>query len=102
MNMDWNELSREIARETGCDPDFGFSQDGQHPWVVAAIRIATLREREACAKECERMVMYPGGRQEAPAHNTVWDAARAIRMRSNAQVVGLAEGQSHTNSVLGG
>ena len=38
-------------------------------------------EREACAAECERMVMYPGGKQEAPAHDSVWYAARAIRER---------------------
>jgi hypothetical protein len=40
------------------------------------------RAREALemsAKEVERMTMYPGGRQEAPAHDTVWHAARAIR-----------------------
>lgn len=48
------------------------------------VKSEILAEREACAAECERMVMYPGGRQEAPAHNGVWEAARAIRMRSNA------------------
>jgi hypothetical protein len=34
---------------------------------------------EEAAQECERMVMYPGGRQEAPVHNDVWQAAKAIR-----------------------
>lgn len=53
--------------------------------IFAAMREAVTREREECANECERMVMYPGGRQEAPAHNTVWDAAGAIRMRSNSK-----------------
>jgi len=42
---------------------------------------AVLREREECAKECERMVLFPGGRQEAHAHSSVWDAAKAIRAR---------------------
>lgn len=49
---------------------------------------AQAAEREACAKECERMMMYPGGRQKAPAHNGVWEAAKAIRMRSNAELSG--------------
>lgn len=41
------------------------------------------RAREAlemAAKEAERMIMYPGGLQEAPAHNIVWQAASAIRL----------------------
>lgn len=50
--MNWEELSRDVALEAGCKPD-GFSQLGQHPWVIAAIRVATLREREACAKVCD-------------------------------------------------
>lgn len=44
--------------------------------------LVAAQEREACAKEAELMVMYPGGRQEAPAHDSVWHAARAIRARS--------------------
>ena len=39
-------------------------------------------EREACAAECERMMMCPGGRQESAAHHDVWAAAKAIRLRS--------------------
>ena len=46
-----------------------------------AINEAILAEREACAAECERMVMYPRGKQEAPAHDNVWAAAKAIRER---------------------
>ena len=38
-------------------------------------------EREACAKECERMMMYPNARQESAAHQNVWAAAKAIRAR---------------------
>lgn len=41
-----------------------------------AVRDAALEE---AANECERMMMYPGGRQESAAHNNVWDAAKAIR-----------------------
>ena len=40
-------------------------------------------EREACAKECERMMMYPNARQESAAHDNVWAAAKAIRARGN-------------------
>ena len=47
------------------------------------VRDVAFAEREACAVECERMMMYPGGRQEAPAHENVWAAAKAIRARSN-------------------
>jgi len=88
--MDWNELSREIARETGCGPDVGFSQDGQHPWVVAAIRIATLREREACAKAAEGFTddrkWVPGSLYDTLRRET----AAAIRKRSNVELTGAA------------
>lgn len=43
---------------------------------AAAVRNAALDE---AADECERMKMFPGGRQEAPAHQGVWAAAKAIR-----------------------
>ena len=42
---------------------------------------AMRNEREACAKECERMMMYPGGRCESFAHDGVEAAAKAIRER---------------------
>ena len=51
---------------------------------------AVAAERGACAAECERMMMYRGGKQEAPAHNDVWEAAKAIRLRSNVEVTGAA------------
>ena len=38
-------------------------------------------EREECAKECERMMVYPRGLCAAPAHQDVWEAAKAIRAR---------------------
>jgi len=47
-------------------------------------------EREACAAECERMMMFPGGRQESFAHHGVQEAAKAIRERSNAEITGSA------------
>ena len=31
------------------------------------------------ADECERMILYPGGRVEAPKYNNVWQAADGIR-----------------------
>ncbi len=40
-------------------------------------------EREACATECERMMMYPNARQESAVHQDVWAAAKAIRARGN-------------------
>lgn len=48
-----------------------------------AVREAVRVEREACAAECERMVMFPGGRQESFAHHGVQEAAKAIRARGN-------------------
>lgn len=44
---------------------------------------AVKAEREACATECERMMMYPNAKQEAAAHDNVWAAAKAIRARGN-------------------
>lgn len=88
--MNWNELSREVARETGCDPDGGFSQDGQHPWVVATVRIATMKERDACARMLELRdseLLLMAGEMTAQELRTVKavlaQRASAIRMRSN-------------------
>jgi hypothetical protein len=90
--MNWNELSREVARETGCDPDGGFSQDGQHPWVVATVRIATMKERDACARMLELRdseLLLMAGEMTAQELRTVKavlaQRASAIRMRSNVQ-----------------
>lgn len=55
--------------------------------IDAAIAAAVQAEREACAQECEAMVLYPGGRQKAPKHNDVWAAAAAIRARNGAGIV---------------
>ncbi len=66
----------KMARRAGLWIE-GFSTD--HFEHFAALVAA--HEREECARESERMVMYPGGRQEAPAHNSVWEAAEAIRAR---------------------
>lgn len=51
------------------------------PKFIHLIDLAKAKENEACAEECERMMMYPGGRQEAPVCDSVWDAAKAIRAR---------------------
>ena len=44
-------------------------------------RSIAAAEREACAKECERMMLYPNARQQSAAHQNVWEAAKAIRAR---------------------
>lgn len=44
---------------------------------------AVTEERESCAVECERMMMFPRGREESFAHHGVEAAAKAIRERSN-------------------
>ena len=51
--------------------------------VQAFAELVRADEREACAKECERMMMYPNARQESAAHDNVWAAAKAIRARGN-------------------
>ena len=43
---------------------------------AALVRNAALEE---AAAEAEAMIMYPRGKCEAPKHETVWHAARAIR-----------------------
>ena len=52
-------------------------------WALMCEKMVAA-EREACATECERMMMYPGGRQESAAHQNVWAAAKAIRARGPA------------------
>jgi hypothetical protein len=47
------------------------------------VKDAVEVEREACAKECERMMMYPNAKQESAAHQDVWAAAKAIRARGS-------------------
>ena len=47
--------------------------------LAAFAEAIRAEERERCAAECERMMMYPGGRQESAAHQDVWHAAKAIR-----------------------
>ena len=53
----------------------------QHLGEDEKLEWAMKLEREACAKECERMMMYPNAKQEAAAHQNVWAAAKAIRAR---------------------
>ena len=57
------------------------SSEAHNLALFALVQEAIEAEREACANEAERMTMYPRGRQEAPAHDTIWHAARAIRAR---------------------
>jgi hypothetical protein len=77
-----NEEILKLAKEAGfCGVDEWFK--AALPRFVVIVGKAQEIEREACAKEAERMVMYPGGRCESPAHSNVWDAAKAIRSRGN-------------------
>lgn len=49
------------------------------PYLDRYYKLVRNKALEDAAKEAESMKMYPGGRQEAPAHDSVWHAARAIR-----------------------
>ena len=71
-----------MAREAGFDWHTGWTLDDEEPnRFETLIKLATAKEREACAKECERTVMYPNAEQESAAHQNVWEAAKAIRAR---------------------
>ena len=70
-----------MARVAGVkDDDFRF-EFSEFRYLERFAALVAAAEREECAKEAERMVMYPRGRQESPAHNSVWEAAAAIRAR---------------------
>ena len=71
----WHALNYRIAT----------TLESEEMWqeLVACVNRLIEAEREACAAECERMMMYPGGRCEAPAHKDVWVAAKAIRTISS-------------------
>jgi hypothetical protein len=75
----------ELAKRCGIayylTPEGTTEMHGTDRQIEAFADMVSSEEREACAKEAERMVMYPGGRCEAPAHSNVWDAAKAIRAR---------------------
>jgi hypothetical protein len=75
------ELAREanlfVAREN--PRYYGASLDSLKDFEA----LVRADEREACAAECERMMMYTGGRQESAVHQDVWAAAKAIRARGN-------------------
>ena len=72
-----------MAREAGDDWEHTLKEDRKFLARFAAI--VASAEREACATECERMMMYPNARQESAAHQDVWAAAKAIRARSKEQ-----------------
>jgi hypothetical protein len=61
-----------------CDDENEIDADSMFERFAALV---AEKEREDCATECERMMMYPGGRQESAAHQNVWEAAKAIRAR---------------------
>jgi hypothetical protein len=70
-----------MAREAGDDWDSTLSTDKE--FLKRFEALVRADEREACATECERMMMYPNAKQESAAHQDVWAAAKAIRARSN-------------------
>ena len=41
----WRDLTVDICRVLGADDD-GFTQGGRHPFIIALVRVATLRERQ--------------------------------------------------------
>ena len=70
----------DLAKWFTDNPNHRDIKDG----LTVLVRDVAFAEREACAAECERMMMFPGGRQESFAHHGVHEAAKAIRERSNA------------------
>jgi hypothetical protein len=50
----------------------------------AEVNAAINKEREACAEECEQMMLYPNAKQKSAVHQNVWEAAKAIRARGQA------------------
>jgi len=78
-----NETIERLAREAGIrftnygSGDFIDDGDCDKDKLEAFARLIA----QDCSAECERMVMYPGGREESAAHQNVWVAARAIRER---------------------
>jgi len=77
------ELGAELAPAYEID---GIMQPATYTGTLAHLQsivdAAIAVEREACAVEAERMMMYPRGREESAAHENVWAAAKAIRARS--------------------
>jgi hypothetical protein len=57
------------------------TEPGRFWWRKYLPALSQVRKKALleAADECERMMMYPGGRQESAAHNNVWEAASAIR-----------------------
>ena len=80
--MDKETVKRLAFQNDTTNPfmvDFKFSEEGLIAFAQACFNAGCAAQIEKDAQECERMMMYPGGRCEASAHNTVWDAAQAIR-----------------------
>jgi hypothetical protein len=79
----------EMAKVAGCDirnghaynPHVGSLDQILKNFAKLVADKAAAKKREACAAECERMMMYPNARQESAAHQNVWAAAKAIRAR---------------------
>ncbi len=69
----------EIARKSGANDDGHRFEFNKFKCLWMAFEEVERRTFEHAATEAERMARYPGGKQQAPAHDTVWHAARAIR-----------------------
>ena len=72
----------ELARQAGLELNwFDDNFPVLHGKLITLEQLIRADERELCAAECERMVMYPRARHESYAHDTAWEAAKAIRAR---------------------
>jgi len=61
----------------------GLWEEKYGPYTAEAMilygQLCRQQALQEAANECERMMMYPGGRQLSAAHDNVWQAAKAIR-----------------------
>jgi hypothetical protein len=71
----------EMAKEAGFMQHLGVICIPNIQNLEAFAKLVAAKEREACARECERMMLYPNAKQESAVHQNVWEAAKAIRAR---------------------
>ncbi len=77
-------MNRDDIIRMALEAGYGKAMADLHaPALERFAAIVAAHEREECAKECERMVMYPNAQCESAAHENVWKAAAAIRARGN-------------------
>jgi len=84
-------LSEIITQDDAHELDSRHINKGRDAIAATEATAAAWEQRvrdealERAAAECERMMMYPGGRQESAAHDNVWEAAKAIRAMKGKQ-----------------